>query len=162
MRLTPLLLPALALLAGCTNGRMQVPVPDLGTPPAADRARIYVGREDPMQGFPEPIDISDDGKAIGTVGLDGYLVWDRPAGTATLTSGFNQDEPLHLTVEGGKTYAVQAKLSGGEMSYRAHLTLVDPANAATWRTAWIAPTSSATDADKPDKPDKPAAASSSY
>jgi hypothetical protein len=97
-----------ALLVGCAATKPIVPMAN--GPISAGNARIEMTRSTGSHAYAVAIDILDSGKNIGSIGPDGMLVWDRPAGpmilNANVPSGTErmQAKPFQIGVGAGMTY----------------------------------------------------------
>ena len=99
-------------LSGCASTQQLVPIAT--GPIATNSARIVVLPHQMLAAANDSISIADDGREIGTVGVFGQLLWDRPAGAMELTA-FDTLNKIH-----GKTLRIGV---GGEMCYQFKLCL---------------------------------------
>ena len=126
------------ILAGCAHATQYVPLPDQAKEiddPA--KGRIYVIRPTRF-GFAVPMEISDDGQAIGKTVGHSYVSWERGPGNVVLQGHAENTENLPLLVkEGRRTYVKQSVEMGiimarnslapmDELTAKQHLSKLKP------------------------------------
>ncbi|MGH8435443.1 MAG: DUF2846 domain-containing protein [Pseudomonas sp.] len=126
-------LAAILAIAALATGCASVPMADVAqdtqaktfnTP--ADQANIYLYRNENM-GAAVKMDVSLNGKQVGTTVANTYLVLAVPAGQHTLKSSAENDSELQLSTEAGKNYFVWQEVKMGVLYARNQLQLVDEA-----------------------------------
>ncbi len=112
-------------VVGCSTTTSQtVAIPDLTKQIANPKmGRIYVVRPT-MYGGIAPINITDNGKLIGTTKGDGYLCWERLPGKAEISAQAENLSMVSLDVESSKTYYVCQHIKMGWVAARNTLEVV--------------------------------------
>ena len=104
MRALSVLAVSLVLLIGCARGTSQIkPVATFMTM-APGNALIKVGRPYNFEGSGLSAGITDNGDLVGKLAVDGYLVWERPAGEMKINIYRSRASPLVVQVEAGQQY----------------------------------------------------------
>lgn len=93
---------------------------------APGKANIYVYRNE-LLGAAIKMNVTLDGKVVGSTGARTYLALEVEPGRHTLTSIAESDATLDLTTTAGKNYFVWQEVKMGLLSARSRLQLVDEA-----------------------------------
>jgi hypothetical protein len=120
------LLSAVALIfTGCTSTQQFVHFPDQ-TKVVEDptKGRIYVMRPAVMVGAAISMDISDDGKIIGTTGAHGFLCWEREPGETIITGKAENTSAVKLNVQAGQVTYIFEHMEMGWITQRNRLDIV--------------------------------------
>jgi hypothetical protein len=85
------------------------------------------------------VNVLEDGGIVGSVGPDGYLMWQRPPGAFTLTTDSENDDALPLIGKGGETLCVLMTVDAGWVWYRSTMMSVDSGNYGKFLKTYKAP-----------------------
>ncbi len=118
-----LLVTPLLLLVACSTPNLQhVPFPDLESDlEAGEVGRVFVLRQEQTVGSIRSLRVYDGGVLIGSIGKDGFLCWDRPAGRNPLAvvyegpkiDGGDIESISDLHVVAGAEHYYEVSLDGG-------------------------------------------------
>lgn len=113
------------LLAGCVSSRQFVPLPDQAKKiDDPSKGRIYVMRPATI-GAAVTMNVSDDGKFIGSTGPKGYLCWERQPGEAIISTTSEGSSQAPLSVQAGGVYYIFQHVRMGMWLARGELEIVN-------------------------------------
>ena len=121
-----LLFSVLAVLAfGCASTQQSVRIPNLGVPVEdTTKARIYVIRPASIGGAVQ-MRVTDNDELVGRTGPQSFLVWERAAGDAVITSRAEKPCTVELRTEAGKVYYILQRVEMGVWFARCRLEEID-------------------------------------
>ena len=115
---------AVLLLTGCLTVSQRAPFPSQSVSiENPEMARIYVMRPSSFA-FAAFMAILDGERAIGKLGPNSYLCWEREPGKTEIASDSENVSTVTLTVEKGKTYYIKQTMKVGWNSPRSAMELV--------------------------------------
>jgi hypothetical protein len=118
---------SLLLVTGCASTRQFVPLPDQAVKiQDSSKGRIYVMRP-AGAGSAVSMNVSDDGKPIGSTGAHGFLCWEREPGDTIVTSTSEGASKAALSVQPGVVYYIFQHVRMGLLMARSELEIVDEA-----------------------------------
>ena len=109
---------------GCASTQQFVPLPDQ-TKEVEDSAkgRIYVMRPATI-GAAISMDVSDEGKIIGSTGAHGFLCWEREPGDVVISSKAENTSAVNLPVKAGQVHYIFQHLRLGLVMARNKLEII--------------------------------------
>ena len=109
---------------GCASTQQFVPFPDQSkTTEDSTKGRIYVIRPATV-GAGISMDVSDDGKIIGSTGPHGFLCWEREPGETIISSKAENTSAVKVPVKAGQAHYIFQHLAMGWVMARNRMEIV--------------------------------------
>lgn len=124
-----LILAAISLVSGCASVPMASPEQDARAKSFSvkpGKANIYVYRNESM-GAAVKMPVTLNGKPMGATGAKTFLLAEVPAGKHILVSKAENDYPLEVIAEPGRSYFVWQEVKMGFLQAQSQLHLTDEA-----------------------------------
>jgi len=113
-----------SFFVGCASNQQFVRFPDQSkVVEDPSKGRIYVMRPASI-GAAISMDVSDDGRTVGSTGPSSYLCWERPPGKAVISAKSENTTAIGVDVEAGKVNYVFLHVRMGWMIARNKLEIV--------------------------------------
>jgi hypothetical protein len=112
------------LFTGCSSTQQFVRFPDqTKVVEDSSKGRIYVMRPATV-GAAISMEVSDDGKIVGSTGPHGFLCWEREPGDAVISSKAENTSAVKVSVQAGKVNYIFQHMAMGLLIARNRLDVV--------------------------------------
>jgi len=114
----------MSFLVGCASNQQFVHFPDQSkVVEDPSKGRIYVMRPASIGGAIS-MDVSDDGRIVGSTGPSSYLCWERPPGNTVISAKSENTSAVGVDVEAGKVNYIFLHVRMGWVMARNKLEIV--------------------------------------
>ena len=112
------------IFTGCASNQQFVHFPDqTKVVEDTNKGRIYVMRPTTL-GAAISMDVSDDGKIVGSTGPSGFICWEREPGNTVISAKAENTTAVKVDVEAGKVNYIFLHIRFGWVTARNELEIV--------------------------------------